>query len=106
MTSSSQGPLQLVHRLEWLRVVLSDRFGPDVANRVRRRLMAYLARTGIAPASSVRRIALLCSSRSTTPYDVSMVVAWLIKQPEVALVFREREPVAPHNNLTARRTHG
>jgi hypothetical protein len=96
----------MVHRLVWLRVVLSERFGPDVANRVRLRLLAYLARTGIAPVSSARRIALLCPSRSITSFDVSMVVAWLVEQPEVVLVCRERQPVAAHNNLTDRRTHG
>jgi hypothetical protein len=106
MSSSSQASLQLVHRLVWLRVVLSDRFGPDVANRVRRRLLAYRARTGIAPVSSASRIALSCSSRSITPYDVSMVVAWLVEQPEVVLVFRERQPVAAHNNSAGRRVHG
>jgi hypothetical protein len=96
----------MLHRLVWLRVVLSDRFGPDVDNRVRRRLLAYLARTGIAPVSSAKRVALLCSSRSITPYDVSMVVAWLVEQPEVVLACREQPPVAPHNNVTGRRAHG
>lgn len=106
MTSSSQVSLEMVHRLVWLRVVLSDRFGPDVANRVRRRLLAYLTRTGITPVSSARRIALLCPSRSITSFDVSMVVAWLVEQPEVVLVCRERQPVAPHTNVTGRRAHG
>jgi hypothetical protein len=96
----------MVHRLVWLRVVLSDRFGPDAANRVRRRLLAYLARTGIAPVSSARRIALLCSSGSITPYEVSMVVAWLVDQPEVVLVCRERQAVEPDNTVTGRRAHG
>lgn len=106
MTSSSQVSLPMFYRLVWLRVVLSDRFGPDVANHVRRRLLAYLARTSIAPVSSGRRIALLCSSRSITPYDVSMVVAWLVEQPEVVLVCRERQPVALHKSVTGRRAHG
>jgi hypothetical protein len=96
----------MVHRLVWLRVVLSDRFGPDVTKRVRRRLLAYLARTGIAPVSSARRIALLCSSRSITPYDVSMVVAWIVEQPEVVLVRRERQPVTPRNSVACWRAHG
>jgi hypothetical protein len=106
MTSSTQASLPLVQRLVWLRVVLSDRFGTDVANRFRRRLAAYLARTGIAPISTATRIALVCSGRSITPFDVSMVVAWLIEQPEVVLVRRERPPVTPLNSLTGRRTHG
>lgn len=89
MTSTSQVSLPMVHRLVWLRVVLSDRFGPDVANHVRRRLLAYIAGTGITPVSSARRIALLCSSSSITPRDISMVVAWLIEQPEVVMVYRE-----------------
>ena len=106
MTSSSQVLGPIVHRLLWLWVVLSDRFGPDVANRVRRRLLAYLTRTGIAPVSSARRIALLCPGRSITYFDVSMVVAWLVEQPEVVLVCRERPPAAPHTNVTGRRAHG
>jgi hypothetical protein len=96
----------MVHRLVWLRVVLSDRAGPDVANRVRRRMVAYLARTGIAPVTSAKQIALICSGRSNTPFDVSMVVAWLVEQPEVVLVRRERPPVSPHSNLAGRRAHG
>jgi hypothetical protein len=93
-------PVCLPQRLIWLRVVLSDRFGSDVADRFRRRLSAYLARTGIAPVMSATRIVLLASNRSITSFDVSMVVAWLVEQPEVVMVCRQSPPVKN------RRAHG
>ena len=106
MTSSSQVALPMVQRLVWLRVVLSDQFGPDVTERLRRRLAAYLARTGISPVTSATRIALLCSSRSITPLDVSLVVAWLVEQPEVLMVCRERPARSLSDRLSGRRAHG
>jgi hypothetical protein len=106
MTSSSQVALPMVQRLVWLRVVLSDRFGPDATERLRRRLVAYVARTGIWPVTSATRIALLCSTRSITPVDVSLVVAWLVEQPEVVMVCRERPPTNLSNRLSGRRAHG
>jgi hypothetical protein len=90
MTWTFQDSLPLTQRLVWLRVVLSDRFGPDAYERLRRRLTVYLARSGISPVTSARQIALTCTSRLITPFDIATVVAWLVEQPEVVLVWRER----------------
>lgn len=103
---TTQIHLPLPQRLVWLQVALSDRFGPDAADRIDRRLAAYLGRSGISPITCVTRIALLCPSRSITAFDVSSVVAWLMEQPEVVLVRRERPLVQSADRLTRRRTHG
>ena len=55
----------------WLRVVLSERYGPEVAEHFWRRLPAYLCRSDIWPVTSATRIALLCTSRSITAFNVS-----------------------------------
>lgn len=106
MTSGSRALMPLAHRLVWLRVALSDRAGPDVAVRFRRRMVDYLAGTGIAPVTSAKQIALMGLAHSITPYDVSMVVAWLVEQPEVVLVRRERAPVSSKKSAAGRRAHG
>jgi hypothetical protein len=105
MTPSSRIAVPLHQRMVWLRIVLSDRYSPDRFERFRRRLSAYLGRSGISPVTCATRIALLSGSHSITPFDVCAVVAWLVEQPEVVMVCRERPPLKTATGVTQRRTH-
>jgi predicted ATPase len=56
MSTSPQASVPLPQRIVWLRVVLSERYSPRVADHFRSRLSAYLCRSGIAPVTSTTRI--------------------------------------------------
>jgi hypothetical protein len=92
-------------RLTWLRVVLSDKVGPDANHVLRRRLTAHLRHSGMACISSASRIAVLLRTNDPmTRFELSAVVDWLIEQPEVVLVRRETAPAKHTQPL--RRIHG
>jgi hypothetical protein len=106
MPTRPQVSVSRPQRIVWLRVVLCER-DPLVCECLRRRLSAYLRGSGISPVTSARRIALLCSTGPITPFDVSSVVAWLVEQPEVLLVCRERPAAkATLRAVGGSRTHG
>lgn len=86
--SNHRTGLPLPQRFVSLRVTLSDRFGADPGTAFRRRLLAYLTSTGIYPVLSPTRVSLIAHERAITSLDVSLIVAWLVEQPEVVLVRR------------------
>jgi hypothetical protein len=102
MPTGSHVYISPVQRMVWLQVALSSRCRTADYERLRRRLAAFLARSGIAAISTTQRIGLLSTGRDITATDTAVVVDWLIAQPEVVLVRRER----PQGGFCTRRSHG
>ena len=105
-SSSSSAPAATSARLIWLQLTFSAPLDAAAADLFRARLKAYLSHSGLAAVTSLGRVALVGTRRPVTALDRALVLAWLVDQPQVALVRIERRPRGTTQQLSPGPRHG